>query len=68
MPNIGDTGGSKFLTFGIKKAFNQLKLLLTKVLVPQHFDLEYHIRIETNASSNAIGKVLSQQTLDYLGK
>ena len=48
-------------------AFTQFKKAFTKALIFRQFDLEYHIQIETNVSSYAIGKVLSQLTLDNLG-
>ena len=48
-----------FLTSGTKKAFNQLRQAFTKAPILQHFNPEYHIRIESNASSYAIGKVLN---------
>ena len=52
----------KFLTSEAKQAFNRLKQAFTKVPILQHFDLKSHIRIETNASSYAIERVLSQLT------
>ena len=55
-----------FLTSDARKAFNQLKQVFTKALIFQHFDLKYHIRIETNASGYAIGGDLSQLTSDHL--
>ena len=51
---------TKFLTFGVRKTFNHLKQAFTKGLILQHFDLECHIRIKTNASSYALRRVLSQ--------
>ena len=39
-----------------------------KALILHYFDLEYHIRIETDASGYAIGRVLSQLTLDDSGR
>ena len=39
------------LTSNIKKVFNHLKQVFIKALIFQHFDLENHIRIKTNASS-----------------
>ena len=49
-------------------AFIKLRKAFTKALILRHFDLEYHIRIETDASSYSIGGVLSQLTLDDLGQ
>ena len=64
MPNIGATGEPNFLTPDAKKAFNYLQLAFIEALILRHFDLETHIRIETDASSYAIGGVLSQWNLD----
>ena len=62
----GATGEPIFLTPGNKKTFNQLKQALTKAPISQYFDLECYIRIETNASGYALGRVLSQLTSDHL--
>ena len=48
-----------FLTPNTRKAFNQLRQVFTEAPILQHFDPECYIRIETNASSYAIGEVLS---------
>ena len=64
MPNIGATGEPTFLTPDAKKAFNQLRLAFIEAPILRHFDLESHIRIETNTSGYAIGGVLSQLNLD----
>ena len=53
---------SNYLTPDAKRAFDQLCQAFTKVPILQHFDLEQYIRVETNASGHAIGKVLSQLT------
>ena len=63
-PNIRATGESNFLTPDAKKAFNHLRLAFIKAPILRHFDLESHIRIETNTSGYAIGGVLSQLNLD----
>ena len=55
-----------YLTFDAKQAFTQLKQTFTKAPIFQHFDLECHIRIETDASGYAIDEVLNQLTLDNL--
>ena len=55
-----------FLTPDTKEAFNQLRQAFTKVLILQHFDPEYYIRIETDALGYTIKKVLSQLTSVYL--
>ena len=53
-----------YLTPKARLAFTQLKKAFTMAPILQHFDLECHIRIETNASGYTIGEVLSQLTLD----
>ena len=58
--NFGATEtGPSFLTPETRSAFNRLQLALTKSPIFWHFDPEYHIRIETDASGYAIGVVLS---------
>ncbi len=56
--------GTDFLTIGAKEAFIHLQKAFTKAPILRHFNPEYHIRIETDASGYAIGGVLSQMTLD----
>ena len=51
--------GPKFLISDTRIAFNCLWLVFTKVLIPQYFDPECHIWIETNILGYAIGKVLN---------
>ena len=48
-----------YLTSNAKQAFTQLMQAFTKVPILRHFDLECHIRIETDVSGYAIGEVLS---------
>ena len=62
--NIRAIGKLNFLTSNTKKAFNYLRLGFIKAPILQHFDLESHIQIETNASGYAISGVLSQLNLD----
>ncbi len=57
--------GTDFLTPKAKKAFIHLQNALTEAPSLRHFDLEYHIRIETDAMGYAIGKVLSQMASDH---
>ena len=57
-----------FLTPGAKLAFAELRQAFVKALILHHFDMEHHIRIETDASGYAINGVLSQLTLDDLGR
>ena len=61
-------GATGYLTPDAKRAFTQLRQAFTEAPILRHFDPECHIRIETNASSYAIGRVLSQLTLDDLGQ
>ena len=63
---IGATGELTFLISGTKETFNQLRQAFTKAPILQHFDLKCHIRIETDASSYVIERVLSQLTFDHL--
>ena len=63
---IRATGEPIFLFPGAREAFNQLRQAFTKALIFRYFDLEYHIWIETDASSYAIGGVLSQLTSDQV--
>ena len=51
--------GPNFLTPEARSAFNRLRLAFTEAPILRHFDPECHIRIETDASSYAIGGVLS---------
>ena len=59
MPNIGNISKSNFLSLYTKKIFNYLRLAFIKASILQHFDLESHIRIETNILSYAINNILS---------
>ena len=63
--SIAATG---YLTLGAKQAFTQLRKAFTKAPILRHFDLECHIRIETDASGYAIDRVQSQLTSDNLGQ
>ena len=57
-----------YLTSKARLAFIQLRKTFTKAPILQHFDPEYHIRIETDVSGYAIIGVFSQLTLDNLGQ
>ena len=59
---------SDYLTLAAKKAFNHLRHAFSQALILQHFDLERHIRIETDTSSYAIVKIPNQLILDNLGQ
>ena len=61
-------GATGYLTPDAKRAFTQLRQAFNKAPILQHFDPECHIRIETDASGYAIGRVLSQLTSDNLGQ
>ena len=52
--------GLSFPTPEARSTFNRLRLAFTKAPILRYFDPECHIRIETDASSYAIGGVLSQ--------
>ena len=60
--------GSDYLTPDAKKTFNYLLHAFIQVSILQYFDLERQIRIETNTLNYAISKVMSQLTLDELGR
>ena len=60
--------GTDFLTPGAKLMFTKVRQAFLKALILYHFDPEHHIRIETDASDYAIGRVLSQLTSDDLGR
>ena len=49
-----------FLIPNAKMAFNHLRLVFTKILILWHFDPEYYIWIETDASGYAIGGIQSK--------
>ena len=55
VPNIKVTGKLNFLISSTKKVFNHLWLAFIKAPILQHFDLENHIRIETDVLGYAIG-------------
>ena len=58
---------SNYLTLDAKRAFDQLREAFTEAPILQHFDPEWYIRVETDASGYAIGGVLSQ-LIDDLGR
>ena len=53
-----------FLTSGAKLAFTWLRQAFTEASILHHFDPERYIRIDTDASSYAIGRVFSELTSD----
>ena len=62
------TVGSDFLISGAKLAFTELRQAFLKAPILHHFNLDYHIRIETDVSGYAISGVLSQLILDDSGR
>ncbi len=52
----------EFLTSEARVAFIQLMKAFTEAPILWHFDLECHIRIETDASGYSISRLLSQLT------
>ena len=63
---IGAIREPTVLTSSTTEAFNQLRQAFTKAPILQHLDSECHIQIETDASSYAIRRILSQLTFDHL--
>ena len=59
---------SDFFTLGARLAFTKLRQAFVKAPILHHFDLEHYIRIETDASGYAIDGILSQLTLNDLGR
>ena len=59
-------GEPTFLIPDARKVFNQLRQAFTEALILRHLNPECYIRIETDASSYAIGGVLSQLTSDQV--
>ena len=57
-----------FLTPGAKLVFTKLRQAFFKAPIFHHFDPEYHIRIEMDASGYAISGVFSQLTSNDLGR
>ena len=53
---------SNYLTPDTKRAFDQWRQAFTETPIFQHFDLEQYIRVETDVSGYAIGRVLSELT------
>ena len=53
-----------FFTPNARTTFKHLRLACTKAPILQYFDLEYYIRIKTDASGYAIGGMLSQLTFE----
>ncbi len=64
--NLGQSG--LFLTIDARKTFTKLRQAFVEAPILNHFDSERHIQIETNVSSYAIGKILSQLISDDSGQ
>ena len=62
------TKSSDYLTLAAKKAFNYLRHVFIQVPILQYFDLERHIRIKIDALGYDIDTILTQLTLDNLGR
>ena len=62
------TMGSDFFTFGARLVFTKLRQVFIKAPTLYHFDLERHIRIETDVLGYTIDGDLNQLTLDDLGQ
>ena len=60
--------GLDFLTPGAKLAFIKLRQAFVKALILNYFDPEDYIYVKTDALGDAIGRVLSQQTLNNLDR
>ena len=56
----------QYLTLKARKAFIQLKQAFIKAPILQPSDSKYHIQIQINALSFAIGKVLSELNFDWI--
>ena len=59
---------SGFFTSRSRMALIKLRQVFIKAPILYHFDPKYYIRVEMDASSYAIGVVLSQLNLDNLGQ
>ena len=57
-----------FFIANARRTFTKLRQAFIKVPILNHFDLEYHIRIEMDALGYVIGGVFSQQTSDDLSQ
>ena len=53
-----------FFTFETRKAFTKLRQAFIKAPILNHFNLEYHIRIEMDIFDNRISEIFSLLNLD----
>ena len=67
-PRSKNLNRAGYLTWKARLAFTQLRKAFTEALIVRYFDPRCHIRIETDVLGYAISKVLSQLTLDNLGR
>ena len=65
-PFKNSNGATDYLTLEAKLAFTKLRKAFIEAPILQQLDPECHIWRETDTSGYAIGKVLSQLTLDNL--
>ncbi len=64
--NLGQSG--LFLIANARRAFTKLWQTFVEAPIVNHFDPERYIRIETDVSSYAIGRILSQLNSDDLSQ
>ncbi len=57
-----------FLTSEVRKAFTKLRQAFVEAPILNYFNPEHYIQIETDAFDYAIDGILSQRTLDDLGR
>ncbi len=55
--NLGQSGS--FFTADARRTFTELRQAFVKAPILNHFEPERHIRIQTDASGDAIGGILS---------
>ena len=67
-PRFKSSNKAGYLIPKARLTFAQLRKAFTKAPILQHFDLECHIQIETDASRYVMGRVLSQLTSDNSGQ
>ena len=65
--NLNSQSGA-FFTTDARKTFTELRQAFIEAPILNHFNLEHHIRIETDVLGYAIGRIFSQLTLDDLGR
>ena len=68
LPSKNLNRATGYLTPKARLPFTKLRKAFIKAQIFQYFDPEYHIWIKINGSSYAIGRVISQLSLDNLGQ